>query len=338
MKEDGGALPPRGCARNARTAGREATPGTRIAVMTLLDAIGNTPMVELTQLAGKPATVRLLAKLEGNNPGGSIKDRPAYRMVRAAEASGQLQRRQTIIEATSGNTGIALAMIGAARGYRVVLCMSAAVSLERRRVLGALGAEIILTSAAEGTDGAIRRARQIVEREPHHYFLLDQYSNPNNVLAHYEATGPEIVAQARGRLDAFVAGMGTSGTLMGVGRFLREHCPRTRVVGVEPAMGHSIQGLKNMHEAIRPEIFEPRQLDEKLVVSDQEAFESTRELAQREGLFVGMSSGAAIAGALKIARDMSSGTIVTLLPDRGDRYLSTGVFEQSDRQPRPRVA
>ncbi len=306
--------------------------------MSLLDAIGNTPLVELKNLPGKPPAVRILGKLEGNNPGGSVKDRPARRMLEAAERTGQLTHEQTIIEATSGNTGIALAMMGAAKGYRVMLCMSAGVSLERRRVLAALGAEIVLTNAREGTDGAIRRAREIVQRAPGQFYLPDQYSNESNVLAHYETTGPEILAQTQGELDVFVAGMGTTGTLMGVSRYLKQHHGRARVVGIEPAMGHGIQGLKNMSEAICPRIYDPAQLDDKIVVLDAEAFHTTRLLAQREGLFVGMSSGAAVAGALQLAQSMRHGCIVTLLPDRGDRYLSTGVFEQPTEQTRSRVA
>jgi cysteine synthase B len=306
--------------------------------MGVLDAIGNTPLVELKNLRGKPKAVRMLAKLEGNNPGGSVKDRPARRMLEAAEAAGELTCQKTIIEATSGNTGIALAMIGAATGYRVVLCLSAGVSKERRAVLEALGAEVVLTNAQEGTDGAIRRAHEIMERHPEQYYLPDQYSNPNNVLAHYETTGPEILAQAQGDIDVFVAGMGTSGTLMGISRFLKEHLPRVRVVGVEPPMGHGIQGLKNMCEAIRPRIYDPSQLDEQLTVVDQDAFHMTRLLASCEGLFAGMSSGAAVSGALQVARRMTHGTIIVLLPDRGDRYLSTGVFAQPVARAQSRVA
>jgi cysteine synthase B len=219
-----------------------------------------------------------------------------------------------------------------------VLCMSAGVSKERRAVLEALGAEVVLTNAQEGTDGAIRRAHEIMERHPEQYYLPDQYSNPNNVLAHYETTGPEILAQAQGDIDVFVAGMGTSGTLMGISRFLKEHLPRVRVVGVEPPMGHGIQGLKNMCEAIRPRIYDPSQLDEQLTVVDQDAFHMTRLLASCEGLFAGMSSGAAVSGALQVARRMTHGTIIVLLPDRGDRYLSTGVFAQPVARAQSRVA
>ncbi len=306
--------------------------------MGVLDAIGNTPLVELENLVGTPPAVRVLAKLEGNNPGGSVKDRPALRMLEAAEASGELTREKTILEATSGNTGIALAMIGAAKGYRVVLCMSAGVSRERRAVLEALGAEVVLTNPQDGTDGAIRRARELAAHHPDRFYWPDQYSNPHNVLAHYESTGPEIVRQARGDIDLFVAGMGTSGTLMGIGRYLREQLPRVRVVGVEPPVGHAIQGLKNMREAIRPPIYDASQLDEKVTVGDQDAFQMTRVLARREGLFVGLSSGAAVAGALQVARRVASGTIVVLLPDRGDRYLSTGVFAQPAPCAQSRVA
>jgi cysteine synthase B len=306
--------------------------------MSLLDAIGNTPLVELNNLPDRPPGVRLWGKLEGNNPGGSVKDRPAKHMILAAEADGSLVPGKTIIEATSGNTGIALAMIGAARGYAVTLCMSAGASLERRRVLEALGANIVLTNAREGTDGAIRCARAMVEREPGRYFLTDQYSNPANVLAHFESTGPEILQQTGGDIDVFVAGMGTSGTLMGVSQLLRQARPGVRIVGIEPPMGHRVQGLKNMSEAIRPRIYDPRRLDDKIVVHDAEAFHLTRLLAQREGLFVGMSSGAAVAGALQVARTMSRGSLVVLLPDRGDRYLSTGVFDQVRRTARTRVA
>jgi len=217
-------------------------------------------------------------------------------------------------------------MIGAARGYRVRLVMPECVSVERRHILEAFGAEITLTPADEGTDGAIRKAQEVLKKEPDRYFMPNQFENESNVLAHYEMTGPEILSQTNGEVDVFVAGMGTTGTLMGVGRYLREKKPEVRIVGVEPSEGHTLQGLKNMNESIVPGIYSPRELDEKVVVGDGEAFELTRLLATREGLFVGMSSGAALAGALHMAKTMSSGTIVVLLPDRGDRYLSTTLF------------
>ena len=291
----------------------------------LPQAIGNTPLVALTRLNPNPG-VRLLAKLEGNNPGGSVKDRPAWYMIRQAEASGALSAGKTILEPTSGNTGIALAMIGAARGYRVKLVMPGCVSLERRSVLEAYGAELVLSPSEEATDGAIRLAHRILAESPDRYYMPNQYANPNNPLAHFETTGPEILAQTGGEIDVVVAGMGTSGTLMGVSRFFREHRPSVRTVGIEPRLGHRVQGLKNMSEAIVPEIYHPENLHQKLVVNDEDAFETARQLALQEGIFAGMSSGAAVAGALQVARQMESGTIVVILPDRGDRYLSTTLF------------
>ncbi len=293
--------------------------------MGIVSAIGNTPVVELdSRICGKPG-VRVLAKLEGNNPGGSSKDRAALYMVKNAETSGELDGK-TILEATSGNTGIALAMIGAAKGYRVKLCMPECVSIERQHVLQALGAEVVLTPAREGTDGAIRKAHQMLGEQPQAYYMPNQFANESNVQAHYETTGPEVLAQTDGTVDAFVAGMGTTGTLMGVGKFLKSKKPAVKIVGVEPAEGHTIQGLKNMTESMVPAIYDPRSLDEKIVVEDGEAFEMARLLAFREGIFVGMSSGAAVAGAKRIAQQMTSGTVVVILPDRGDRYLSTTLF------------
>ena len=293
--------------------------------MSLWSAIGNTPLIELTNLKnGSP--VKIFGKLEGANPGGSVKDRPAYYMIKHAEESGALNRAKTILEPTSGNTGISLAMIGAAKGYRVKLLMPECVSSERRLTLEALGAEVILTPAKEGTDGAIRRAHALHETEPGKYYMPNQYDNENNVCAHYETTGPEIYRQTMGEVDVLVAGMGTGGTLMGTGKYLKEKKPEVRVVGVEPTLGHTIQGLKNMHEAIIPKIYREENLTEKIIIEDGEAFEMTRLLAQKEGVFVGLSSGAAMAGALKVAKTMSEGTIVVILPDRGDRYLSTTQF------------
>jgi len=292
---------------------------------TIAAGIGNTPLVELTRI-NPNREVRILAKLEGNNPGGSVKDRPALYMLAMAEASGALTHDRIILEPTSGNTGIALAMLGTAKGYRVKLVMPACVSMERRSVLEAYGAEVVLSPSEEATDGAIRLAHRILDEEPERYFMPNQYANPHNVLAHYETTGPEILRQTEGLVDVFVAGMGTSGTLMGVGRFFREKKPGVRIVGIEPRLGHKVQGLKNMKEAIVPEIYRPEALDEKITIDDEAAFAMARELAAREGLFVGMSSGAAVAGALQVAAGMKKGTIVTLLPDRGDRYLSTTLF------------
>lgn len=291
----------------------------------LIQAIGETPLVELTRLQQNPR-VRLFAKLEGNNPGGSVKDRPAAYMIRKAEEAGALDAGKVILEPTSGNTGIALAMIGASKGYRVKLVMPACVSLERRAILEAYGAEVVLSPADEATDGAIRLAHRILEEEPDLYYMPNQYGNPNNPLAHYETTGPEIWRQTGGRLDAFVAGMGTSGTLMGVGRYLKEQNTNIQIVGVEPRLGHKVQGLKNMQEAIVPAIYHREQLDVKLTVEDEDAFATARHLAMDEGIFAGMSSGAAVAGALRFAETLQEGIVVTLLPDRGDRYLSTTLF------------
>ena len=292
---------------------------------TIFGAIGNTPLVELKNLNGN-SRVRVLGKLEGGNPGGSVKDRPAYYMILKAEESGKLTKDKTIVEPTSGNMGIALAMIGAARGYNVKLFMPECVSTERQRTLAALGADVTLTPAEEGTDGAITRARELVSKEIEKYFMPNQFDNEANVLAHYETTGPEIISQTNGDIDIFAAGMGTTGTLMGTGKYLRDKKPGIKIVAIEPTVGHTIQGLKNMKESIVPKIYNPHLFDEKVVVEDEDAFETTRLLAVKEGLFVGMSSGAAVAGALKVAEGMNSGTIVVILPDRGDRYLSTTLF------------
>ena len=288
-------------------------------------AIGNTPLVELTGINPNPG-VRILAKLEGSNPGGSVKDRPAYYMLTGAETRGELTHDKVILEPTSGNTGIAMAMIGTAKGYRVKLVMPACVSMERRRVLEAFGAELVLSPAEEATDGAIRMAHRILGEAPDSYYMPNQYANPDNVRAHYEMTAPEIMGQTNGEISCFVAGMGTSGTLMGCARYFHEKAPGVKVIGVEPRLGHKVQGLKNMKEAIVPEIYREETLDAKINVDDEPAFETARQLATMEGLFVGMSSGAAVAGALEVARQMDSGTIVVILPDRGDRYLSTTLF------------
>lgn len=295
--------------------------------MSVIDAIGNTPLVEIVKLNPTPGKIQILAKLEGANPCGSVKDRIAVKMIRMGQEAGWLSQDKEVIEATSGNTGIGLAMVCSALGYRLSLCMPECVSQERRNTLAALGASLILTPAAEGTDGAIKKAREIMDAEPERYFMPNQFENPYNFLAHYETTGPEIWEQTDGEISVFTAGMGTTGTLMGVGRYLKEQNPEVKVIGVEPVEGHHIQGLKNMAESISPGIYEPTRLDGRLYVNDEDAFNTTRDLALQEGLFVGMSSGAAMWGALTIARDLPAGsTVVTLLPDRGDRYLSTSLF------------
>ncbi len=294
----------------------------------LRTSIGSTPVIELRKLNPNPS-VRLLAKMEGNNTGGSVKDRPAMYMIDGAEKRGDLTPGKTILEPTSGNTGIAIAMLGAARGYRVKLVMPACVSMERRAVLSAFGAELVLSPFHEATDGAIRLAHRILEDSPDEYYMPNQYGNPDNVRAHFETTGPEIYQQTAGEVDYFVAGMGTGGTLMGTGAYLRSRKSDVRIVGVEPKPGHKIQGLKSMKEAIVPEIYRAENLDDRIIVDDDPAFETTRRLAVEEGLFVGMSSGAAVAGAIELAKSISSGTIVALLPDRGDRYLSTSLFRST---------
>jgi cysteine synthase B len=293
--------------------------------MNLLEAIGNTPLVELGNLNGNP-NVKLMCKLEGCNPGGSVKDRPALYMITKAEESGELTKEKTILEPTSGNTGIAIAMIGAAKGYEVQLCMPECVSTERRLILEGLGSHVFLTPAKENIDGAIRHAQALIQDFPGKYYMPNQYDNESNVLAHYETTGPEIYRQTEGQVDYFVAGMGTSGTLMGVGRYLRSVRPSAKIVGVEPVMGHTIQGLKNMTESMVPGIYRPEELDLKEMVEDGEAIEATKLLATKEGLFVGTSAGAAVAVALRVAKMIDHGTIVVVLPDRGDRYLSTMHF------------
>mgnify|MGYP001069236560 FL=1 len=294
--------------------------------MSLRDAIGHTPLIELTNLGALFPRIKLFAKWEGANPGGSVKDRPALFMVDKAERDGLLTREKVIVEPTSGNTGIALAMLGAVSGYRVKLFMPSCVSVERRRILEAFGAEVVLTPACEGTDGAILRARALAASDPSLYFMPDQFSNPANPESHYRTTGPEIWEQTEGRITHFVAGIGSTGTLMGVSRALKEFSSQVEIVGIEPPPGHTIQGLKNLSEAIVPRIYDSQRIDRKITVNDEEAYEMTRALVTREGIFAGMSSGAALAGALKLMKELEGGTLVVLFPDRGDRYLSTTLF------------
>jgi cysteine synthase B len=293
--------------------------------MVILNCIGNTPLARIECLNPNPR-VKLYAKLEGNNPGGSIKDRIALYMIEAAEREGTLTRDKIILEATSGNTGIGLAMVASAKKYRVKLTMPACVSVERRRTLEAFGAELILSPSQEGTDGAIKLAHRILAEEPDRYFMPNQFDNLTNIRAHYETTGVEIIEQTEGSVTHFIAGIGTTGTIMGVGRRLKEHNPAVRIIGVEPISGHRIQGLKNMSESIVPKIFDPTLLDERHLVNDEEAFDVTRMLAVKEGIFVGMSSGAAMHVALRKSSELQDGVIVVIFPDRGDRYLSTSLF------------
>jgi len=291
----------------------------------ILDAIGNTPLVEIKKLNPNP-DVKLLAKLEYFNPGGSVKDRAALYMIEAAEKSGELTSQKTVIEPTSGNTGIGLALVCTVKGYRLLLVMSDAVSIERQKILKARGADILLTPGHLGTDGAIEEAYQLARENPDTYFIPDQFNNEANWKAHYHGTAEEVWQQTNGSVSAFVATMGTTGTLMGVSRKLKQYDPSIQIVGVEPYLGHKIQGLKNMKEAYCPEIFEKERLDQKLNVDDEDAYEMARRLAREEGIFVGMSSGAAMVGACSVAAKMKAGTLVVLLPDNGERYLSTSLF------------
>ncbi|MFO7554049.1 MAG: cysteine synthase, partial [Desulfobacterales bacterium] len=291
----------------------------------ILDTIGNTPLVEIKRLNPNPY-VKLFAKLEYFNPGGSIKDRAALFMIENAEKSGELTRDKTVIEATSGNTGIGLALVCAVKGYKLLLTMSEAASIERQKILKARGADILLTPGHMGTDGAIEEVYRLARENPDTYFMADQFNNPANWQAHYYGTGPEIWKQTDGKVTMIVATLGTSGTLMGLCRRMKEYNPDIRIVGVEPYLGHKIQGLKNMKEAYQPEIFEKNRLDEIVNIDDEEAFEMTRRLAKEEGIFVGMSSGAAMVIARKKAEELADGTLVVIFPDGGERYLSTTLF------------
>ncbi|MDY6839057.1 MAG: cysteine--tRNA ligase [Thermodesulfobacteriota bacterium] len=296
----------------------------------ILDAIGNTPLFEIKRLNPNPK-VTLLAKLEYFNPGGSVKDRIAKTMIMEAEASGALTPEKIVLEATSGNTGIGLALVCAVKGYRLLLTMSESASVERRKILQALGADIRLTPPHLGTDGAIEEAYRLAREDPDTYFMTDQFNNNTNWRAHYDGTGREIWEQTGGRITMLVATMGTTGTLMGTSRRLKEYNPNVQVVGVEPYLGHKIQGLKNMKESYRPGIFENSRLDRKVNIDDERAFEMTRRLAKQEGMFVGMSSGAAMAIACEEVKSLSDGVVVVILPDGGERYLSTPLFAMREQ-------
>ncbi|MDD5309290.1 MAG: cysteine synthase family protein [Deltaproteobacteria bacterium] len=292
-----------------------------------LDMIGNTPIVPIRRLRhDQNPRVEIWAKLEGFNPGGSVKDRIAKSMVEAAEKDGRLKPGMCILEATSGNTGIGLALVSSVKGYALVLTMSGGVSVERRKILAAYGAELILTPADKGTDGAIEHAYNLADQEPDRWFLIDQYNNAANPQAHYDGTAPEIWRQTDGRITHLVATMGTTGTVMGCSRRLRELNPAVRVHAVEPYLGHKIQGLKSLKEAYVPGIFDKKLVDEKINVADEDAYATSRRAAKEEGLLVGMSSGAALFAALDLAGRIDEGVIVAILPDFGERYLSTNLF------------
>ena len=289
------------------------------------ETIGNTPMVRINNFNLNPR-VNIYAKLEGFNPTGSIKDRIALQMIEQAEREGRLVPGKTIIEPTSGNTGIGLAIIGIVKGYPVEIVMSEAVSVERRKIIRSYGGNVILTPAAEGTDGAIRRAHQLVAENPGKYFMPDQFSNAGNYQAHYENTAIEIWQQTEGEIDYLVSALGTSGTIMGVSRFLKRCKPDIKVVCAHPVKGHYIQGLKNMEEAIVPAIYDPSRIDIQIMVESEEAIRMAREIIAREGIFAGMSSGAAMVAALRTAERIDVGNIVVIFPDRAEKYLSTSMF------------
>jgi cysteine synthase B len=290
--------------------------------------IGNTPLIRLSRFETGLRNVELWAKAEWKNPGGSVKDRAAARMIADGERSGALTSDKIILDATSGNTGIAYAMIGAARGYRVRLCVPENVTPERKRILRSYGAEIVFTDPMEGSDGAIIRAKAMYAESPDLYFYPDQYNNPGNWRAHYETTAPEIIEQTGGRLTHFVAGLGTSGTFIGAGRRFREFNPSIRLISVQPDSPlHGLEGLKHMGTAIVPGIYDTAIADEDIGVSTEEAFELTRQLA-RNGLFVGISSGANLAGALRIAKQASNAVMVVVFPDGGEKYLSERFWEE----------
>jgi cysteine synthase B len=312
------------------TVGAQATarlPGTADA-LGIIDLIGRTPMVELRCLRRELSPrVRLYGKLEGCNPSGSVKARAAWNMVRRGLERGELRAGKTILDSTSGNTGIALAMIGAALGYPVTLVMPENVSTERKRVLDAYGATIVYSSPFEGSDGAILLAREVHAADPDRYFKPDQYNNEANPEAHYLTTGPEIWEQTGGRISHLVASIGTGGTVMGTGRFLKERNPDVRVVAVEPDDAfHGIEGLKHMESSIVPGIWRPEQLDRLVGVATDAAYDMVYRLAADDGLLVGQSCGAAVVGALEVARGLDEGCVVAILPDFGDRYLSTNLW------------
>ncbi len=290
---------------------------------TLDDFVGNTPLVRLKRIAGRTSNI-ILAKLEGNNPAGSVKDRPALSMIRKAEERGQIKPGDTLIEATSGNTGIALAMVAAMRGYRMVLVMPEHLSIERRQSMAAFGARFVLTPK----EGGMERARDIAEKMQANGegLILDQFANPDNPLAHYEGTGPEIWRDTQGQITHFVSSMGTTGTIMGCSRYLKEKNPAITIVGCQPTEGSQIPGIRKWPDAYLPRIFDRKRVDRVIEIAQQDAEEMTRRLAREEGIFAGISSGGALWAALQVSAESQNATIVTIVCDRGDRYLSTGIF------------
>lgn len=294
----------------------------------VLEAIGKTPLIKINRLAPNNA-VSIYGKLEACNPGGSVKERISLSMIEAGEKSGELTKDKVVLEATSGNTGIGLAMVCAAKGYRCLLIMPESASIERRKIMKAYGAEILLTPAKKATDGAIEKSYVMVREFPDRYFLTDQYNNDANWKAHYHATGPEIWEQTGGEVTHVVATLGTSGTIMGLCAYFHEHHPHVEVIAVEPHLGHKIQGLKNMKESYKPEIFDKNTPNHTVIIDDEPAFDMARKLARKEGLLVGMSGGAAVSAALDYSKNLTKGMVVVILPDGGERYLSTPLFSQN---------
>ena len=311
-------------ARPASSMAASAEPhSTAPGAVRLLDLIGRTPLIELSAVTPDNPRVRICLKAEHLNPGGSVKDRPAANMIRAGIRDGSLVPGRVIVDATSGNTGIAYAMIGAAMGYPVKLFLPSNASPERKRILQAYGAELVLTDPALQTDGAIAACREEYEKHPDRYFYPDQYGNPANWQAHFESTGPEVWNQTAGQLTHFVAGLGTSGTLMGVGRYLRTRDPQVKIVSMQPSTGfHGLEGLKHMATALQPEIYDPELADEEVFVDTEDAYAMVRRLAGEEGLMAGISSGANVCAALRLARDLDEGLIVTVMCDGAEKYLS----------------
>ncbi len=293
-----------------------------------VDLVGNTPLFELSNISREVPGVSILGKAEWYNPGGSVKDRPALWMIQDGEKSGKLTPEKTILDATSGNTGIAYAWIGASLGYKVKLCMPKNASQERKKILRAYGVEVVLTDPGEGSDGAIREVRRLYEEDPERYFYPDQYTNPANPRAHYESTAPEIWEATEGEISHFVAGLGTSGTFVGTSTRLKEYNPGIKVVSFEPdSPFHGLEGMKHMESAIVPEIYDPSVADENLATTTEEAYEMVKRLAREEGILVGISAGAAVATSLRVARGLESGVVVTILCDSADKYLSESFWE-----------
>jgi cysteine synthase B len=294
-----------------------------------VDLVGNTPLLELESISREVPGVRIFGKAEWYNPGGSVKDRPALWMIRDGERTGELVPGKVILDATSGNTGIAYAWIGASLGYKVKLCMPENASEERKKILRSLGVEVVLTDPGEGSDGAIRKARRLYDGDPERYFYPDQYKNPANPRSHYESMGPEIWEQTEGEITHFVAGLGTSGTFVGTSSRLKEYNPEIKAISFEPdSPFHGLEGMKHMESAIVPEIYDPMIADENLATPTEDAYEMVKRLAREEGILVGISAGAAVATSLQVAREVESGVMVTVLCDGADKYLSESFWEE----------